>query len=103
MQSIYTDGCRRLVLQNHCVVMTDSPSNSANPAQFATTHWSMVVAAGDRESPQAQEALTALCTTYWYPLYAYARRLGHEAHQAQDLTQEFFTRLLEKDYLKAVD
>jgi len=72
-------------------------------AQFATTHWSVVVAAGAKESPHAREALTALCATYWYPLYAYARRLGHEAHQAQDLTQEFFTRFLEKDYLKALD
>ena len=62
----------------------------------------MVVAAGDKESPQAKDALTALCTTYWYPLYAYARRLGNEAHQAQDLTQAFFTQFLEKDYLKAV-
>src|SRR5260370_35385137 len=82
---------------------SDLPSDSASPAQFATTHWSMVVAAGDPESPQARDALPTLCATYWYPLYAYARRLGHEAHQAQDLTQEFFTRFLEKDYLKSVD
>jgi RNA polymerase sigma factor (sigma-70 family) len=77
--------------------------DASNHAQFATTHWSMVVAAADKESPQVNEALTALCTTYWYPLYAYARRLGNEAHQAQDLTQAFFTQFLEKDYLKAVN
>ncbi|HEV3235497.1 MAG TPA: sigma-70 family RNA polymerase sigma factor [Gemmataceae bacterium] len=82
---------------------SDALPDSANHAQFATTHWSMVVAAGDKESPQAKDALTALCSTYWYPLYAYARRLGNEAHQAQDLTQAFFTKFLEKDYLKAVN
>ncbi|HXG12240.1 MAG TPA: sigma-70 family RNA polymerase sigma factor [Gemmataceae bacterium] len=71
--------------------------------QFLTTHWSMVVAAQDRAAPQAREALAALCRTYWYPLYAFIRRQGFEADQAQDLTQEFFTRLLEKDFLQVVD
>lgn len=70
---------------------------------FATTHWSQVLAARDRSSPQSQEALAGLCAAYWYPLYVYVRRHGHHAAQAQDLTQEFFTRLLEKDYLRVVD
>jgi RNA polymerase sigma-70 factor (ECF subfamily) len=70
---------------------------------FATTHWSLVLAARDRASPQSRQALAELCAAYWYPLYAYVRRRGHDADQAQDLTQEFFARLLEKDYLRVVD
>jgi RNA polymerase sigma factor (sigma-70 family) len=75
----------------------------AADGRFATTHWSLVVAARDRDAPEAQQALAALCSTYWYPLYAFIRRQGFDADQAQDLTQEFFTRLLEKDFLQAVD
>lgn len=67
---------------------------------FATTHWSVVLAAGDSALPGAREALEKLCRTYWYPLYAFVRRQGHSPEDAQDLTQEFFARLLEKDYLK---
>lgn len=63
----------------------------------------MVAAAQDREAPEAQQALADLCCSYWYPLYAYIRRQGHNADQSQDLTQEFFSRLLEKDFLQAVD
>src|SRR6266849_6835069 len=72
-------------------------------AHFATTHWSVVVAAGHRSSPQAREALATLCNTYWYPLYVFVRRQGFSAEGAQDLTQEFFARLLEKDFLALVD
>jgi RNA polymerase sigma-70 factor (ECF subfamily) len=71
--------------------------------RFATTRWSLVLAAKDKAAPEARQALADLCTAYWYPLYAYVRRQGHDAEQAQDLTQEFFTRLLEKDFLRAVD
>jgi RNA polymerase sigma-70 factor (ECF subfamily) len=63
----------------------------------------LVAAAGQGATPEAREALATLCHLYWYPLYAYARRHLGKAHDAQDLTQEFFTRLLEKDYLQAVD
>jgi RNA polymerase sigma-70 factor (ECF subfamily) len=63
----------------------------------------MIVAARDGEAAQAQTALADLCRAYWYPLYAHIRHLGHSADQAQDLTQEFFARLLEKDFLGAVD
>jgi RNA polymerase sigma-70 factor (ECF subfamily) len=77
--------------------------NPLASSQFATTHWSLVVAARDRTSPQAREALATLCRIYWYPLYAFIRRQGHRADQAQDLTQEFFARLLEKDFLSMVD
>ena len=72
------------------------------PAYFATTRWSVVLAAGKRGSDEARQALAALCETYWFPLYTYLRRKGHHAEEAQDLTQEFFTRLIEKNYLKDV-
>ncbi len=61
----------------------------------------MVLAAKDKASPDSAAALEALCRTYWYPLYAFVRRQGHTACDAQDLTQGFFARLLEKDYLAA--
>ncbi len=70
-------------------------------AVFATTHWSVVLSAQDKDSPRSAEALEALCRVYWYPLYAYARRAGHSPADAEDLTQGFFARLLEKDYLKS--
>lgn len=70
---------------------------------FATTHWSMVAAAGDASSPQTNEAMEKLCRVYWYPLYAYIRRKGYSFDEAQDLTQEFFARLLAKNYLGAAN
>jgi len=74
----------------------------AGPHSFATTHWSMVLAAAHRSSADCGAALEKLCGTYWYPIYAYIRRRGHNAHEAQDLTQEFFARLLQKDFLRGV-
>ena len=71
-------------------------------AQFATTHWSVVLAAGDSASPDSREALERLCLTYWYPLYAFVRRKGHSSEDAKDLTQAFFERFLERHYLKDV-
>ncbi len=70
---------------------------------FVTTHWSVVVAAGRNDTARARDALARLCQTYWHPLYAYVRRLGHSPPDAQDLTQEFFARLLEKNYLADAD
>ncbi|HOB99894.1 MAG TPA: sigma factor [Verrucomicrobiota bacterium] len=70
--------------------------------EFTTTHWSVVLAAGGAPSPQAEAALDQLCRIYWYPLYAYVRSSGHSAVDAEDLTQEFFARLLAKHYLSAV-
>src|SRR5881227_3320946 len=69
---------------------------------FTTTHWTLVLAAGQNASAEAEAALEGLCRTYWYPLYAYVRRKGHSPHDAQDLTQEFFARLLAKNYLATV-
>jgi DNA-directed RNA polymerase specialized sigma24 family protein len=68
---------------------------------FATTRWSLVLLAGEGGAP-ARQALESLCRTYWYPLYAYLRRRGHSAEDGADLTQGFFARFLEKNYLQAV-
>jgi RNA polymerase sigma-70 factor (ECF subfamily) len=80
-----------------------STATPAGPGVFVTTHWSVVLAAKDKNSPQSEEALETLCRTYWYPLYVFARRQGHQPQDAQDLVQEFFMRLLQKDYLEAVE
>src|SRR6185503_9442775 len=66
---------------------------------FATTHWSVVLAAGQKDSPRGVAALENLCRTYWYPLYAYVRRRGSGPEDAQDRTQSFFARLLERNLL----
>ncbi len=73
------------------------------PRQFHPTHWSVVLAAGDSQSPGADVALEKLCRAYWFPLYAYIRRQGADVHEAQDLTQAFFEHLLEKKALRTVD
>jgi len=67
---------------------------------FATTHWSVVLAAAHQEAPEAAAALERLCSTYWYPLYAYIRRQGYEVADAQDLTQGFFAHILSRGFLK---
>jgi DNA-directed RNA polymerase specialized sigma24 family protein len=76
---------------------------SSSQASFATTHWTIIATARDGDAAAARAALAELCRTYWYPLYAFIRRKGHAADEAQDLTQEFFARLLERDFLGAVD
>ena len=65
-------------------------------SRFETTHWSLVLAAGHDSSPDSNEALSTLCRTYWYPLYAYVRRRVKDVHEAEDLTQAFFAQLLAK-------
>lgn len=85
------------------------PSESVHPADddpnrnFATTRWSLVARAGDSGAPEVQEALEELCRIYWFPLYAYVRRRGFRAEDAQDYTQSFFMRLLEKQTLQVAD
>ena len=81
---------------------SDLPQLKGIPGQgsaFATTHWSIVLEAGRGKAEEADVALAELCHKYWLPLYAYVRRRVHDTNEAQDLTQEFFTRLLEKDLL----
>ncbi len=70
---------------------------------FTTTHWSVVLLAGGKDAPEATAALEELCRNYWYPLYAYVRRRGYGAEDAQDLTQEFFVRLLRREDLAHAD
>jgi DNA-directed RNA polymerase specialized sigma24 family protein len=85
--------------------MSTPPTKSgpANRAAFPTTHWSAVLAAGGERSPQGEAALEMLAKAYWYPLYAFLRREGYAAADAQDLTQAFFARLLEKNYPAQAD
>jgi DNA-directed RNA polymerase specialized sigma24 family protein len=87
------------------MALTDGESErSATPAGlFATTHWSVVLASGQQDSPLAAEALEKLCRTYWYPLYAYVRRRGYGHDDAQDLTQGFLLQLLERKSFARVE
>jgi RNA polymerase sigma factor (sigma-70 family) len=71
--------------------------------RFMTTHWSVVQAATSPRNSQCKQALETLCQTYWFPVYAYLRRCGHPQDAAEDYTQGFFTRLLEKDGLRLAD
>jgi RNA polymerase sigma factor (sigma-70 family) len=71
--------------------------------QFATTRWSVILAASDSASTQHEPALSTLCQTYWFPLYAYLRRRGYDSHQAEDYTQGFFAGILERKGLRKAD
>lgn len=78
------------------------PGGESIAGIFPTTHWSVVLAAGKGAPPDAAAALNHLCETYWYPLYAHARRKGNDPEKARDLTQSFFADLLERrSYEKA--
>jgi RNA polymerase sigma-70 factor (ECF subfamily) len=79
-----------------------SSPTSGDP-QFHTTQWSLIVAAAGQDGVAAKAALADLCQAYWYPLYAFLRRRGHNAEDARDLTQGFFATLLEKGYLGDAD
>ncbi len=83
--------------------MTSDCASSTPGDVFATTHWSVVIAAGQRHTPHADRALEQLCQTYWFPLYAYVRRRGYAKVDAEDLTQAFFAKLLEKSSLGKLD
>ncbi len=77
---------------------------SSDAADFAATRWTLVLsAARGAQTPRAAAAMAELCRIYWYPLYAFIRRRGHDVHDAEDLTQEFFARLLDKHFLAAAD
>jgi len=81
----------------------DGAAPPPGAGHFATTRWSLVLAAGRQTSVESREALGTLCRLYWYPLYAYVRRRGHAPEEAEDLTQGFFARLLEKHAVRAAD
>jgi RNA polymerase sigma-70 factor (ECF subfamily) len=83
-------------------MLPEMPGHSS-PGRFPSTHWSRVLAAGNPDAPEAYEALTSLCQSYWYPIYAYVRSRGHAPDQAQDLTQDFFAYVLERDLLAKAD
>jgi RNA polymerase sigma-70 factor (ECF subfamily) len=83
--------------------MTKNRPHDPRAARITTTNWTLVAQARDWNSPEARKALTALCQAYWYPMYAFVRRCGHSAHEAEDLTQGFFANLMVRDSLKEVD
>ncbi|HSB15471.1 MAG TPA: sigma-70 family RNA polymerase sigma factor [Bryobacteraceae bacterium] len=85
--------------------MTNGPTMNTllGSSRFPITRWTLVVAAGDPHRKEARSALVSLCENYWYPLYAYLRRRGYPADHAQDLTQDFFVRVLEGRYLDRAD
>jgi RNA polymerase sigma-70 factor (ECF subfamily) len=84
-------------------MVSQPPSGWSAAGRFPTTHWSRVISAGNPDAPLAKESLAELCKAYWYPLYAYIRRRGHDPEQAKDLTQDFFARALEKGLLAEAD
>ena len=92
----FPDGLRSTITNSEAYIAADR----SGPGQFNTTHWSVVLLAGKAENSNAAAALESLCGSYWYPLYAYVRRKGYSPHDAQDLTQEFFARFLEKNYFQ---
>src|SRR5689334_24130250 len=83
----------------------DSNADGAMPQgpEFPSTHWSVVLAAGQAPGDAARQALEKLCRVYWYPLYGFVRRQGRSAEDAQDLTQEFFAQFLENERFKGAD
>lgn len=83
--------------------MSDQDQTVVGGGEFPTTHWSVVLAAARSQNTGARLALEKLCASYWFPLYAFVRRQGQAPHDAQDLTQEFFARLLESHALGTVD
>jgi len=82
---------------------TNRRDDAPDAPAFVTTHWSVVLAAARSDTTRAQAALEHLCRIYWYPIYNFVRRQGHSTHDAQDLTQEFFARLLEKHWIADAD
>jgi len=81
----------------------DQELDLAGPRLFATTHWSVVQAAGDADCDQSGHALEKLCKAYWHPIYVYVRRKGYGLDDAQDLTQEFFAQIIAKNHLRLAD
>jgi RNA polymerase sigma factor (sigma-70 family) len=105
--------CNRLAfpgLRDYGVIVVGDPETNSGGTNllvkqvwFDPTSWTMVREAGGPTSAEADAARAKLCQAYWYPLYFYVRRLGHSPEDAQDLTQEFFARLLAKNYVASAD
>jgi RNA polymerase sigma-70 factor (ECF subfamily) len=101
-----SQGCNNpavFVINPHKIAVTDTSPPQTPPHAFPHTRWSVVLSANQEETAASDGALETLCRTYWYPLYVCVRRSGHNPHDAQDLTQEFFRRLLEKRWLRTAD
>jgi len=84
-------------------MINEAGTTLVGSSDFPTTRWTLVVAAANPQRKGARSALVSLCECYWYPLYAYLRRRGYPPDEAQDLTQEFFIRVLEGRYLDRAD
>jgi DNA-directed RNA polymerase specialized sigma24 family protein len=93
----------RSIVHNAMAEAGDLSGSTHGGGNFPPTHWSIVLAAAQAGSPEADQALAKLCETYWYPLYAFARRQGSSPSDAEDLTQAFFLHLLQKNTLAAAD
>lgn len=91
------------MLDVRSVSAANDPAPPPAAGWFGTTHWSVVLTAGDLHSPDAHACLAHLCQTYWYPLYVCVRRHGHSPEDAEDLTQAFFAKLLEKNQIALAD
>lgn len=92
-------------MTQHAIMSPASPVHDGRlegHLAFQTTHWSVILTARDQDGTAAQEALASLCSSYWYPLYAFVRRYGHGPQDAEDLTQEFFYRFLDRNWLGSV-
>src|SRR5687767_3134100 len=84
------------------IINNPSVEARTGPTGFGSTHWTVVLEAARQDSPAGQAALGTLCRTYWKPIYAFIRRSGHSREDAEDLTQDFFARLVEKNWLASV-
>lgn len=109
LQTLALRGCtiRLPSLSNSTPATPSTGTGPESPAfrspVFVTTHWSVVVTAGRTDTTSARDALAKLCQSYWYPLYAYVRRRGSSPEDAEDLTQEFFARFLEQNWVERAD
>jgi DNA-directed RNA polymerase specialized sigma24 family protein len=103
MLSIPAGVSRRAELAVHSTHPMLSSAENVNGSRFATTQWSLVLAAGKRDTEDACAALSRLCSIYWYPVFAFVRRQGHTTDDAQEITQGFFARLIEKNDVGAAD
>jgi RNA polymerase sigma-70 factor (ECF subfamily) len=83
--------------------LNENPKNRGTSPDFRTTHWSVVLAAGDQHDPDSDQCLAILCRDYWFPVYCFIRKRGHDPEQSKDLTQDFFAQLLNKRRLAHAD